>query len=161
MKLYELTGKYLELQKAADDPDMPEEALRDTLEALEGDIEVKATNLLQVTRGIEGDIAAIDAEIQRLQAIKKARQNRIDSLRSYLKYNMQASGISKISCPLFTITLAKGRPMAVVDDVDKLPDDMKKVTVAPDKSAILAALKEGREVPGAHLAETDESLRIR
>lgn len=161
MKLYELTGQYLALQKLADDPDMPEQALTDTLEALTGDIQVKAQNLLQVVRGIETDIDAVDAEIKRLQEIKKVRQNRIDSLRDYLRHNMQVSGITSIKCPLFSITLAAGRDMVVIEDESLLPKEYQRITVAPDKAAILAALKAGQDVPGASLTKSQESLRIK
>lgn len=161
MKLYQMTGAYLALQKLADDPDLPEQALTDTLEALEGDIQVKAENLLQVVRGMETDVDAVDAEIKRLQEIKKVRQNRIDSLRDYLKFNMQQAGIRSIKCPLFSITLAAGRDVVVVEDDTKLPQAYQRVTVAPDKPKILAALKAGQDVPGAVLGKSQESLRIK
>ena len=158
MKLYELTGQYLALQQLADNPDID---LTDTLEGLTGEIELKAQGLLQVVRGIEADIEAVDTEIKRLQEIKKTRQNRIDSLRDYLRFNMQQSGITSIKCPLFSITLAAGRDVAVITDESKLPRDLLRITESPDKAAILAALKAGNEISGAHLGKSQESLRIK
>lgn len=161
MKLYELTGQYLQLQKLADDPETPPEVLADTLEGITGEIELKAQGLLQVVRGIESDIDALDSEIARLQEMKKVRQNRIDSLRDYLKFNMQQSGITKITCPLFSITLAAGRDVVVIDDENKLPSDLVYLKRTPDKVRILAALKAGEDVPGANLGKSAESLRIK
>lgn len=163
MKLYELTEQYRGLALLADDPDMPAEAIEDTLEAIEGDIEAKAQGLLQVVNGIKADVSAVDDEIKRLQAIKKARQNRIDSLRDYLHHNMEASDISKISCPLFTITLAKPRAMVSISNEDELPDKYKEEvkTTKIDKAAILKDLKAGYGISGAELVDAKRSLLIR
>lgn len=41
MTLYELTGEFLELFQLMEDPEMDEEALRDTLEGMEGEFDAK------------------------------------------------------------------------------------------------------------------------
>ena len=60
----------------------------------------------------DGDIAALESEINRLSERKKHIQAAQDRLREYLRYNMEATGINKITSPLFTITLAAGRDVA-------------------------------------------------
>lgn len=159
--LYELTGQYLSLAQLADDPDMPPEALADSLEGLEGEIEIKAQALLQVVAGMEGDTVAIDAEIKRLQDRKRVIQNRANRLRDYLYRNMVATGISKIDCPLFHITLTKPRPTVVIEDESRIPDQYMKTTKAPVKADILKALKAGEDVPGCVLGESKQGLIIR
>jgi len=162
-KLYELTGKYLELSTLADDPDMPEDALTDTLEALEGEIEVKAQALLQVVAMIEGEAVAAETEAKRINAIAKVKRNRMDRMREYLRQNMLATGINKISCPLFNITLAKPRPMVVINNEAEIPHQYIKTTVTktPIKKDILAALKRQRIVPGCALGESKRALLIK
>ena len=162
-KLYELAGQYLALAELADDPELPPGVLADSLEGLEGEIEAKAQALLQVVAGMDGDTGAIDTEIKRLQLRKSVIQNRADSLRAYLQFNMEQTGISKISCPLFQITLAKGRPMVVVTNESLIPGAFTNTTttVRPVKSLILAALKDGEDVPGCVLGESKQSLRIK
>ena len=163
MKLYELKNQYLALAELADDPDMPEQALQDSLEGITGEIELKAEALLQVVANMEGDTTAIDAEIKRLQERKRIINNRRQSLRDYLQINMEQSGIDKIACPLFAITLSKPRPMVVITDESAIPDDYIKVTVtsAPIKADILKALKSGESIPGCALGETKRGLSIR
>lgn len=75
---------------------------------------------------------------------------------------LEACGMTKISCPLFTITLAKGRESVVVDDENSIPDDLMRVKteIAPDKTAIAAKLKAGEEVPGARLERGQSSIRL-
>lgn len=162
-KLYELTGQFLALSTLADDPDMPANALADSLEGIQGEIEIKAEALLRVVSNMDGDITAIDAEIDRLKHRKAIIENRKTSLRDYLQHNMEVTGINKIDCPLFSITLAKPRPMAVVENESLVPAEFvrTKTVTAVDKKAVLDALKAGRAIPGCVLGESKRSLTIR
>lgn len=159
--LREISGQYLSLLDLAKNDDLPVEAITDTLQGIEGEFKEKALKVVDVINSIENDVSQIDAEIARLQARKKVIANRNQSIREYLMMNMEACEISKISCPLFTITLAKGRDIVVIDNEDELPDEYiaVKTSTAPDKKALLAALKEG-SIKGAHLEKSKPSLRI-
>jgi hypothetical protein len=160
--LYELTKQQLELKALANDSDSPE-GFADTFEALEGQFNEKAVSVIHVVKNMDSDVEALDAEIKRLTARKKSINNKQDSIREYLRSNMEANEITKIECPLFSITLAKGRDIAVIDDEDKLPDELIGITVVqkPDKAAILKALKAGDDVSGAHIEKSKTSLRIK
>ena len=150
-----LTHDYHQVLALAQDPDVPLQALRDTLEGIEGEFNDKAVSLVDTVLNADTDIHAIDEEIKRLHGQKR--------LKDYLRENMGACEIKKIECPLFTITLAAGRDMAVVSDEQALPDDMVRVTtsISPDKAAILKALKGGEDIPGAHLQKSQSSIRIK
>lgn len=160
--LREISGQYLSLLDLANNDEIPIEAITDTLQGIEGEFKEKAVKVVEVINSIESDVSQIDAEIERLRARKKVITNRNQSIREYLMTNMEACEISKISCPLFTITLAKGRDVVVIDNEDELPDEYitVKTSTAPDKTAILAALKEGN-VAGAHIEKSRPSLRIK
>ena len=159
MKLYELTNQYAALS----DLDMPTEDLQDTFDALDGEIQIKAENLLSVVANMDANKTAINTEIKRLQARKSGITNRQTAMREYLRFQMENCGIKKITCDLFTITRGTGRPIALVDDVDKLPARFVKTTLTkqPIKADILKALKDGIDVPGALIGSAKESLIIR
>lgn len=165
--LYEITENARELQKLAELSDESDEtmaqAIADTWEAIEGEFKEKAISLVHVTKLIATDADAIDAEIKRLQARKKAYTNKIESLKNYLRVNMEASDISKIECPLFTITLGKPRDVVVIDDESKIPADYLKIETlqAPMKKEILDALKSGEDVAGCSLGKSKSSVFIR
>lgn len=162
--LYKLTEQQLKLKAMAGNSDMPVDAFKDTFEALDGEFRDKAISVIHIVKNINSDIEELDAEIKRLTARKKTITNKQESIREYLRTNMEASEISKIECPLFTITLSKGCDMAVIDNQDSLPDDYIDVEVVqkPNKSAILRALKADPEsVPGATLGKSKTSLRIK
>tara|TARA_R100000951_G_scaffold64197_1_gene54270 strand:+ start:177 stop:671 length:495 start_codon:yes stop_codon:yes gene_type:complete len=161
--LYKITEQHRELQKLADDEELPAEAIADTFQAIEGEFNDKAVSVVHVIKNMDSDVAAVEAEIKRLGERKKALSNRQESIREYLRSNMEASGITKIECPLFSITLAKGRDIAFIDDEEKLPDDLVSVSVVqkPDKNEILKRLKAGDNVPGARIEKSKSSLRIK
>lgn len=161
-KLHEIAEQHRELSLLVEREEMSLDDVKDTFDALEGEMSAKAVSLVAVVDNINADVKAVDDEIKRLQARKKVMTKKQSSLRDYLKMNMQASGITNIKCPLFSITLAKGRDMVVVDDPELLPDDLVtvSVTIAPKKADILKALKVGY-VPGARIEKSDESLRIK
>lgn len=160
MKLYELSAQYKQLQNM---DGIEPEAIADTLESIEGEIQEKAQAIVAVRLGMDADIEAIDAEIDRLTQRKKRIQSQEQSIRDYLKHNMQAIGITNIKCPLFSITLAKGREVVQIDDELELPPEFVSIntSVKPDRKKIKEALKNGDTVPGARIVRNDETLIIK
>ncbi len=159
MKLYEITSQINEIANL----DLPAESVAETIESFEMDFNEKANNIALVNANMSGDIAAIDGQIKRLQSMKSAIVGRQDQLKEYLRYNMDKSGISKIQCPLFSISLRKPLKVVSIDDVESIPDEYVKVTtsVAPDKALIAKALKAGSLVAGATLVDGKSSLTIK
>ncbi|NPW74976.1 siphovirus Gp157 family protein, partial [Pseudomonas aeruginosa] len=123
----------------------------------------KGKALATVVLNMDTDVEALDREIERLNDRKRAIKARQDSMKEYLRENMEAAGIKKISCPLFSITCVEGREIAVIDDEKLIPDDFTEVKteIKPKKVDIARALKEGKKVPGAHLERAKSSIRIK
>ena len=158
VKLYELTNSMLGLRAMDDD-----QAVIDTIEGLEMQFNDKAANVIMYERDIKTDVEAIDGEISRLKARRDSMMRRLDSMRNYLRENMERAGIKRIDCPLFTITCAEGRPMAEIENIDELPDDCVRVEtkIVPDKVRILQKLKDNEDVPGAKLGKSLSSIRVK
>ena len=146
-QLYAMTAQMAELSAMLDtDDDGLKQAIQDTMGAIQGEFSDKADNIVMLRRNIEGDILAIESEIDRLSELKRIKNNSITQLTNYLRQNMEAANIPSIKRPLFTITLAKGSESVIVDKEDDLPDDFTvvKTSINPDKKAIAARLKEIR-----------------
>ena len=157
--LYELTNDYTALLEMAEDAD--EQALRDTLEGIEGAIEDKADGYAKVLRELDKDSAGLDAEIKRLQAKKTAIANATGRIRKNLQDAMIATGKTKFKTSLFSFGIQKNPPFVVIDDDQEVPIDYLIVADPKlDKKRMLAELKAGKELPFARLKQT-ESLRIR
>ena len=165
MKLYDISEQYKEVQNLieSDESGSMAEAIADTMQMIEGDFKDKAQAVVSLTLNMDGSITALENEIQRLQDKKKVLQNKIDSIRNYLKMNMQATGISKIECPLFSITLSKPTKQVEITDESLLPDEFVKVktTVSPDKVLLAKVLKQGKEITGAILVDSEPRLIIK
>lgn len=166
MKLYELVGQYRALEALESSDDIPAEIIRDTLDGLEGQLQEKATNVALFIRNLESTADAIDEAAATMQARGTRLRARAKSLHSYLQFNMQASGISKVESPYFTLRLKKNPPTVIIDSENLIPARFMRTPEpapppkpAPDKKAIGDALKAGEEVPGAH-SEQYERLSI-
>ena len=90
-------------------------------------------------------------------------QARADSLREYLRSNLEACGIQKIDGPGIVIGWRKSSAV-VIDEPGLIPSEYMRTPEppppAPDKKAIGEALKAGTAVPGAHV-ETRKNLQIK
>ena len=162
--LYQLTDDYLTLLEMAEDPDMDEQALMDTMEGIEGALEIKAEGYAKVIRTLEGDAAACDAESKRLRNKKQAIERNIDRMKKALQYAMEVTGKTKFKTALFSFGIQKNPASVVIDEgyIENIPDRFL-IPQDPqiDKKAIKEALKAGEDLEGiAHLSET-YSLRIR
>lgn len=98
---------------------------------------------------------AMKEESKRLAARAKTVSNRLDYLRGLYAGIMLEHGLKKVKGSAYEITLAKSERVEVPVYTDGLPPEFVRVRVEetrePDKIAIKAAIKEGREVPGCTL----------
>jgi acetylglutamate synthase len=155
LTLYEISQTYREALDVLTDPelDLPNEVIADTLEGLQGSLEDKAIAVAQFFKNLEATAVAIKEAEQRMSQRRKAIENRVASLKTYLKDSMESCGITRIESPWFALSIAKN-PLAVdITDEDSLPDEFVEIvtTRKVDKTAIKKAIEAGTEVPGAAL----------
>ena len=158
--LYEITGDYLKLLDMAEELD--EEVFRDTLEGIEGELEIKADGYAKVIAELDNRSEGLDREIKRLTDRKKAIGTNIARIKGNLESAMIATGKTKFKTELFNFGIQKNKPRLVLDKgIEDIPLDyyIFQDPIA-DKEKIAQELKEGKELDFAHL-EQGESLRIR
>jgi len=162
-QLYKISEDYKGLQDLVDSGEATQEMIADTLDGVQGMFEEKAQAVVTIANDFNHNLSILDAEITRLTDMKKSIKTKQDALKEYLRLNMERTGITKIQCDLFTITLRKASQTATINDEGALPDDYVnvKTAVSPDKRAILAALKKGEEIPGAELSIGKTSILIK
>ena len=166
MKLYEITTQYQNIYALLQDPEFAEnEDILTALDQIEDAFENKAQQTIFMMKNIEAEIDPIDTEIKRLQAMKKARQNNIDRIKNRLRENMKAVGMSKLNCGLFSLSYRLQEANAVELDeteflANNLDEDLVTVKVTPNKTEIKRRLKNGEEIIGARLVDS-EVLTIR
>ena len=147
-----------------EDPELDPQTLADTMEAVEGELEIKAENYAKVMKNLEADVAGIKAEIDRLSERKKTIENNIKNMKSALQMAMETTGKTKFKTELFSFNIQKNAPTVVIDasDPNNIPPDFLKFKEPEiDKTAIKAAIQNGMDLTGVAHLEQRESLRIK
>lgn len=159
MKLYEISEQ---LRQLSEMDEIPPEQLQDTLDMISDDFRVKAENVAIVIREIEAQSAALKAEADRMTERKKSLDSKVESLKDYLRFNMEATGIVKVNGKLLSITL--GAPSEIVvapENALDLPDDFQNHSVTANKAMIKSALKAGQEIKGCAIMNGKAKLTIK
>ena len=158
MMLYELTGEFLKLYQLMQECDIEEDVFKDTLEAVEGEIDYKCESYCKVINSLNGDSESLEKEIDRLKARQKKIKNNVERLRTAMQTMLEVTGKDKIKTSLFTISLRKNPPkLMVTGDVPKeffIPQEPKR------NDAAIKNLLKTQKLDFAHLEQT-QSLSIR
>ncbi len=157
MNLYELSVAFQEVQNM----DLEPEVMQDTLDSIEDVIENKAENIAKLIRNLESDVTAYKKEEERLAGKRQTTERKIEWLKSYLENNMRMTGKTKFKSGMFNFSIQKNPKSVNILNESILPDEfLIPQTPKVDKTSLKELLKNGVEIPGAELKQT-ESLRIR
>jgi hypothetical protein len=157
LSLYQLSSHYIQALDFLTDPELaiPIEAVNDTLESLTGELEDKAVNVAKFIRNMETTANAIKKAEVEMAKRRKSLETRVQWLEDYLKSSMEATGITKIECPYFKLSIAKNPPALDLFDAHTVPSEYKHTETVTtehiDKAAIKAALSSGQTIDGARL----------
>ena len=161
MTLYDLTNDFKTVLEMAQDPEIDEQAIKDTLEMIGGDIELKADGYAKVIGELSANVDTLTAEINRLTARKSAIVKKVATMKEMLTYAMQTTGKTKFKTDFFSFNVQKNPPSLVVDDATKIPSEyLIQQDPKIDKKSIMELIKGGAEIDYAHLEQT-EGVRIR
>lgn len=165
MKLYELASDFRALEDKLEDMNLENQIMLDTLEGSTElmSFEQKAEGIIRMVKNWEMDLPGLEAEIKRLTDKKKAIENRIASVKSYLKSCMETAGLKKVKIGVFTPRIqANGRGAVIVDNPDLIPADYIDIIPEqrlPNTERLYQDLKTGKKIPGARY-EVGTHLRV-
>lgn len=164
LTLYKITNKFAELMDMAENGELTEEQYNELGEQLALELQQKGSGIIGYTQNEEALIDAVDFQIKRLQDLKKARQNKLEKFKQYVKENMDRLGITKMDTELGTLSIAKN-PMSVeIENEEEIPEEFKQqvITTKIDKTAIKNHFKAtGEIIPGVKIIDDKTSLRIK
>ena len=164
LTLYEVADQYLGDLRKLQEMDIDDKTFEDTLEGLSGDLEVKATNVALFIRNLEANADAIKAAEKGMAERRKAVEAKVDRIRQYLLDNMLRTGINKIECPYFVLSVRKNPPAVEVFNQDLISTDFFDIPEPPppilNKNRLKDALKAGEIIEGAKLTQ-GSSLQIK
>lgn len=177
LTLYALAREYqaleallAEAEEAGQDLQSPEvtEIVLRWFDALDGNLVERVTRCVAVINEQKALAKMTDAEVKKLQTLKKRRESRVERLETLMEAVLTWAKLRHVDTPLGTVRI-KGNggiePMEV-DDVDpaevaaKWPD-LVVVTTTINTAAVRERLKNGESLPFARLLPRGTHLEIR
>lgn len=157
LTLFEIAKEYRNVTDILMDSDADEQTIADTLEAEAWPLELKAQNYGFVIRNLEATAEAIKTAEKQMAERRKVLEKRAANMLERLKTGMEIAGVKELSCPYFAIKVVSNPASVEVYEPRLIPAEFMRQPEppppSPDKTAIKEAIKAGKEVPGAFLAQ--------
>ena len=128
----------------------------DTMDSLHASLEDKLDGLRFHMEDVQRDLATLEFDEARLQAIKatvKKKKADLDWCSQYLTNTLQVAGKEKVRTDHHIYEVKHKSYSVDIYDEAKVPDEFKKVktTYSVDKKAVKEAIDGGQPVPGAKI----------
>ena len=116
-------------------------------------LQSKAIDYSYVIKQLDSDCEQIDAELKRLQQLKKVRTNLAERLKDTISNAMNLYEVEKIETPLIKLSFRNSESVEITNESQLDPCFIVTKTVSsPDKKAIKDAIKSGAFVEGATIS---------
>lgn len=164
MKLYEIRNGMidtLDIFLESDQTEMDRENYNDIMDYLKEELKSKSSDLIKYIRNLELENTVTKLEIERLEDLKKGKEKKIKSIKSYIKRILLDLDKKKVETELGNLSLRKTTSVEITD-ITKIPKEylVVKEEVTPSKKLIGDSLKKNILIDGAVLKE-DYSILIK
>ena len=165
MKLYEIANDYVALMQAIENDEIPEDCIADTLEAIKGEIEIKADNIACLLKNTEAEIKAFKEEENRLAERRKVKERALDSLKTYLSDMLIRTNVLNVETARNRISFRKSEAVEVDESflrwaIENRNDLLSFKEPTANKTEIKKALKGGQTLEGVKLV-TNQNIQIK
>ena len=153
MKLYEINEQILNCVDAETGEVIDPEKLNELQIAKDEKLE----NLALWYKDLLAEANALKDEKEAFAAREKVAKNKAESIKNYLSYILNGDNFKTTKCVLSFRKSEKG----IVDDIYSIPESfLKYAEPKADLTEIKKAIKNGEEIKGAHLEET-QNIQIK
>lgn len=166
MHLYEITTNLNDFMEAVDRGEIPEEAVYDTLESLDMQLDDKIDNVACMIKNLDAEAKAIKEEADNLTARAKAKTSKAEWLKGYLDTQMKQANKEKFESSRNKLSFRKSESVEINEEAF-LPwaaqghDDLLTYKPpVPNKTAIKELLKSGGTAEGAAIV-VKQNLQIK
>ncbi len=156
-----ITYRTLRDRIIADDPQIDEQTLADTVEGLT-DLHEIVTAIIRSALADEALATGLKSRIAEMQGRLERLQDRASKRRQIAKDVMVELDLKKITAPDFTVSIRPGLPSLQVLDEAAVPSIYWQ-PVAPrlNRQGLLSELKEGADITGVALSNPEPVLSVR
>lgn len=168
MNLYSITNEYKRLLDDIAEGNIPEEAIKDTLDSVTDELNSKLDNIACYVKGLNAEAEAIRIEAITLQTRQKAKANESTRLMDYIHDAMITAGKSKLETARCKLSIKLNPEALNVTDTAalitwaqaKYEDLLTYASPTLDKVKIKELVKAGVQVPGCSLTR-GERLEVK
>lgn len=163
--LFDITNEFKELYAMLTDPEVNPEVISDTLEAVTGELEVKAGGYVNVIKQMQMEAEACDQMVQMWSTKKNIRENSIKRMKAALctamieTHHDDKNGLQAGEFTLKVVNNGGKQPLKV--KTDEVPDSFMKVIYEVDNEKIRKALEAGEKLDFAYLEERGKHITIK
>lgn len=158
--LFDIVGEFKQLYEIMTDDEVDEQLINDSLESLTGELEQKSAGYVAVINQMQMEAEACKKQAEFFTYKQKVRENSIKRLKQALCNAMLVTDNTEIQAGQYKLKVQNNggaQPLVITGDV---PDNMTKITIAPDNSKIREYLSE-HECEWAHLEPRGKHLVIK
>ena len=139
------------------------EEIEAALDAVEGKVFDKARKIGQYILELQAMQAVADAELKRVQEIKRIRANKVARMKKWLHLLLERSGLDKVETPTVTVGIYNNtRPsISWTGDEGEIPESFKRVKVELDGTAAYEYWKKHKKLPTGFTVDLGTHLRIK
>lgn len=151
--LFQLNDQFKELSQRDDlDPTI----LADTLDAIEDTWTDKVNNIANWIESLDADVDWLTKKKRSISDELTYRKNLRNNLMVYLTSAIDDRGLKEVRTDNFILRPRNYKQRTVIDDEDKIPGEYRNYAKYEGmfdvkKTDVYKALKDGKNVPGAHL----------
>jgi hypothetical protein len=163
--LYTLAEDLAELESILDNPEVPPEEKQGFIDQwlkAQGDTLKKVDGYCALIRQKSAEAAMFKNEETFFKDKRTAAENTAQDLKNRLLVFMQWRGQDRMDAGRFKVSVCSAgkAPVIVECDPAELPDELKKITIEPNKTAIGEKLEAGEDVPGCSIGERSRYVRV-
>lgn len=157
--LYNLSAEVAAIKEKLENSELDQQTIADTLEAESFDFEEKCKAVAYVIKEFKAKDEALIEALDEMELRRHAIKNKIYSLNDYLLTCLQQAGVKKVEGVEFDISVRKNPQSVEVLQSGLIPSQYWRTPEpAPatlDKKTLLKDLREGRNIPGCQLKQTE------
>lgn len=159
--LFEITSDMQTLYDMLTDPDADVQAVRDTLDGMMGELEVKASGYIAVLEQMDMEQKKSEEMYKFFKEKADARKNGIKRMKDAIKWAMINLNLDKIEAGNYTIKLQANGGKLPLQIIGEVPDNFKRIIYEDDTELIRKHLENGETLGFAYLEERGKHVVIK
>jgi gas vesicle protein len=162
LELYQVSSHIREALDELEALELPEDAIRDTIDSMSGTLEQKAIDIVAYANNLEAEAKAVKEAKQELANRQSMLERKAQNLKNSLANILHNCNIKKVHSELYDVNVQLNPPKLNIINESMIPAEFfkEKVIREPDAVKIKSAIAAGEVIQGCEITRS-VGLRIR